>query len=254
MAEAKSALITGGGTGVGKALALQLAERGWAVAINFSRSRDAAEETAELVRSSGVKALALQGDVANDSDCRSMVAQTVAEFGRLDTLCNNAGTTMFVDHKDLEAVDLDEWDRVFAVNVRGAFQMSRAARPALTASGAGSIVNTSSVAGTHGRGSSVPYCASKAALNNLTLTLARALAPEIRVNAVAPGFISSGWFDKAFGDQVTALQDHFAGQAPLGKVCSPDDVATAIRGFIDGSALLTGQVLVIDGGMTIAAS
>jgi 3-oxoacyl-[acyl-carrier protein] reductase len=254
MLEGKAAFITGGGTGVGRALALQLAERGCSVAVNYSRSKDAAEETVAALLAKGVKAIALQGDVANDEDCRAMIDTATKEFGRLDSLCNNAGTTMFVDHKDLEAVDLDEWDRVFAVNVRGAFQMSRAARPALAASGAGTIVNTSSVAGTHGRGSSVPYCASKAALNNLTLTLARALAPEIRVNAVAPGFISSGWFDKAFGESVTALQEHFANEAPLGKVCSPDDVATAILGFINGSALITGQVLVIDGGMTISAA
>ncbi|MFT4571365.1 MAG: 3-oxoacyl-[acyl-carrier protein] reductase [Hyphomicrobiaceae bacterium] len=246
-----AAIVTGGGTGVGKATALALAKRGCAVAINYSKSKDEAEETAELVRAQGVKSLAMRADVASDEDCREFVDRAVAEFGRLDLLCNNAGTTVFVDHKDMDALNTDDWDRVFAVNVRGAFQMIRAARIALADGDGGEVVNTTSVAGTHGIGSSIPYCASKAAMNNLTLTTARALAPKIRVNAVAPGFITGRWLKSGYGENYEAVRDYAASRAALGKVCDPEDVANTILGLVEGPDLVTGQVLILDGGLTI---
>lgn len=246
-----AAIVTGGGTGVGRALALLLADRGCSVAINYSKSKDEAEATASEVRAKGVGGLAMRADIAEDDDCRAFVDAAVKEFGRLDLLCNNAGTTVFVDHKNMEELDAESWDRVFAVNVRGAFQMTRAAREPLSQGNGGEIVNTTSVAGTHGIGSSIPYCASKAAMNNLTLTTARALAPEIRVNAVAPGFITGRWLEAGYGEAYEMVRDYAVSKAPLGKVCDPEDVAEAILAIVEGPDLVTGQVMVLDGGLTM---
>ena len=251
--EGRAALVTGGGTGVGRATALGLAERGCAVLVNYSRSRDAAEEVAERVRAHGVGALAMQGDVARDADCRALVERAVAELGRQDQLVNNAGTTRFIAHADLDAVGDADWEHIFGVNLKGAFQCARAARDALKADGGGEIVNVSSVAGIVGTGSSIPYCASKAALNNLTLTLARVMGPEVRVNAVAPGFITGDWLREGMGPQAyEAVKGALEGRVPLRRVCDPEDVRDAILGLVEGSDLVTGQVLVCDGGMTLA--
>ena len=187
--EGKAAIITGGGTGVGRATALALARLGCSVLVNYSRSREEAEKTAAELTGLGVRAIAQQGDVAQDSACRALVETAVREFGRLDILVNNAATTVFIPHDELERVTDEDWDRLMRVNVKGPFQCSRAARGPLEASGSGEIVNISSVAGIAGVGSSIPYCASKSALNILTLALARVLAPKIRVNGVAPGAI-----------------------------------------------------------------
>lgn len=251
--EGRVAIVTGGGTGVGRATALELARRGCHVVVNYSRSKDAAEATAAEARALGVRALAVQADVADDAACRRLVDAAVREFGALHVLVNNAGTTSVIPHGELERVTDEDWDRIFAVNVKGAFQCARAARGPMEASGGGEIVNVSSVAGIRAVGSSIPYCASKAALNNLTIALARALAPRIRVNAVAPGFITGRWFRERLGDAYEALERAMRERAPLGRVCDPEDVAAAIVGLVAGPDLVTGQILVIDGGMTIAA-
>ena len=251
--EGRAALVTGGGTGVGRATALDLAERGCAVAVNYSRSRAEAEETAAAVRAKGVHAVALQADVADDAACRALVAGAVRELGRLDVLVQSAGTTSFIPHAKLDDVGDADWERILAVNLRGPFQCARAARGAIDASGGGEIVNVSSVAGIAGIGSSIPYCASKAALNLLTVMLARVMAPAIRVNAVAPGFITSRWFRDGLGDAAyEALKKGAEQRSPLRAVCTPEDVSAAIVGLIAGPDLVTGQVLVLDGGMTIA--
>jgi 3-oxoacyl-[acyl-carrier protein] reductase len=247
----KVALITGGATGVGAATALQLAQRGCAVAINYSRSRTEADETLEAIQKLGVRGLAIQADVADDGAVRAMVDQVVGELGRLDVLVNSAGTTVFIPHSDLEKVQDEDWDRIFGVNVKGAFNCARAARPALEASGNGAIVNITSVAGIAAVGSSIPYCASKAALNNLTISLARVLAPKIRVNAVAPGAIQGRWLQQGFGGAYDRVMENVAQTVPLKRTCTPDDVAHAVLSFIVGSDLVTGQVLVVDGGMLI---
>jgi 3-oxoacyl-[acyl-carrier protein] reductase len=173
----------------------------------------------------------------------------VREFGRLDVLVNNAAVTVFIKHDDLEAVEFDDWLRLLSINVIGAFQCARAARAALQASGNGEIVNVSSVAGLAGTGSSIPYCASKAALNNLTVTLARVFAPTVRVNAVAPGFISTRWLQAGLGEAAyeAAKQRTEAGSL-LGKVLSAEDVAAAILGIITGPGAMTGQVICLDNG------
>ena len=250
--EGKAALVTGSATGVGRATALSLAQRGCHVLINYSRSRAEAESTRAEVEALGVRAAVAQGDVARDADCRALVAAATEAFGRLDLLVNNAGTTSFIRHDDLEAVGDDDWARIMAVNVQGPFQMARAARSALESSGAGCIVNVSSIAGIRAIGSSIPYCASKAALNNLTLSLARTLAPKIRVNAVAPGFITGRWLTNGLGESYEAAKAMSEKRAPLGKVCEPEDVADAILSLFTGSKLVTGQVIAVEGGMLIA--
>ncbi len=250
--EGKAAIVTGAGTGVGRATALRLAGLGCSVLINYTRSKREAEETAAEVASRGVGAIAVEADVADDAACRSMAEQAVQAFGRLDILVNNAGTTSFIPHAELERVSDADWDRILAVNLKGPFQCSRAAKAAMERSGGGEIVNVSSVAGIAGVGSSIPYCASKAALNNLTLTLARIFAPAIRVNAVAPGFITGRWLQGGLGGAYDTVKSAMEARVPLGRVSDPEDIAEAITSLITGSDLVTGQVLVCDGGMLIA--
>jgi len=251
--DGKAALITGGGTGVGRATALALAERGCAVAVNYSRSKDEAEQTAAEIEKRGVRGVAIQADVARDADCRRLVETAVGELGRLDVLVQSAGVTSFIPHPNLDDVKDEDWEKIFAVNVRGKFQCARAAKAPMDAAGAGCIVNVSSVAGIAGVGSSIPYCASKAAANNLTITLARALAPKIRVNAVAPGFITGRWLREGLGETAyDAVKSAMEARAPLGRVCDPEDVADAILSLVTGSDLVTGQVLPVEGGMLIA--
>ncbi len=249
--EGKAAIVTGGGTGVGRATALELARRGCAVLVNYSRSEQEAEKTAAEVQALGVKGLAFRADVAEDAQCRAMVDAAAKEFGRLDILINNAGTTVFVPHPELERLQAEDWLRVYAVNALGPFQCARAARGPMDASGGGEIVNVSSVAGVAGVGSSIPYCASKAALNNLTVTLARVMAPKIRVNAIAPGFITGRWLADGLGPAYEPAKKHFESTNPLGRVCDPEDVRDAILSVVGGSDLVTGQVIVCDGGQLI---
>jgi len=250
--DGRAAIVTGAGTGVGAATALRLARLGCSVLANYSRSKDGAEAVASEAASLGVRALAHQADVADDSQCRSLVETAVREFGRLDVLVNNAGTTKFVNHADLDGLSGEDWDRILEVNVKGAFFCSRAARGALEGGDGGEIVMTSSVAGLAGTGSSIAYCASKAALNNLTVTLARALAPRIRVNAIAPGFIDGSWLAEGFGAAYEGIKNAVQERTPLKRVCQPDDVAHAIVGLIRGPDLVTGHVLPIEGGALIA--
>jgi 3-oxoacyl-[acyl-carrier protein] reductase len=248
----KAAIVTGSASGVGRETALMLAQRGCDVLVNYSRSRAEAEATADAVRALGVRTCVVQADVARDAECRAMVDAALAAFGRLDVLVNNAGTTTFIEHGDLDAVGDDDWERIMAVNLKGPFQCVRAAKKALMAHGSGAIVNVSSVAGLRAIGSSIPYCASKAALNNLTVALARALAPSIRVNAVAPGFITGRWLEQGLGDRYDAIKKANERRAPLQRVCEPSDVAQAILSLITGSDLVTGQILPVEGGLLIA--
>lgn len=248
----RTALITGGGTGIGRATALALGARGCAVAVNYRRSAAAAEATADAVRSLGVSAIALQGDVADDGDCRRIVSEAVDALGRLDILVNSAGITTFVPHDDLDGLEADDWHRLYAVNTVGPFQMMRAAAAHLRADGGGEVINVSSVAGVAGTGSSLPYCASKAALNNLTVTMARVLAPEVRVNAVAPGFVTGRWWIEGQGqDAHDSVKQMIEEAVPLRAVCTPEDIAASIVAIIEGADLMTAQVIVIDGGMLI---
>ena len=246
----KTALITGASRGVGAAAALQLAQAGCRIAINHRQTPDRAEAVAAQCCDAGAEAIVIQGDVAEDAACRAMVAQTLEAFGALDILINNAGTTRFIDFPDLDAVTDDVWDRILAVNLKGPFQATRAAREALATGEGGVIINTASIAGLTGAGSSIPYAASKAALLTLTKSLARTLGPEIRVNAVAPGFIEGEWLQAGLGKDYETVKQAKAAATVLGAVSTPDDIAAGILALITAPKT-TGQTLTIDAGDTL---
>src|ERR1700687_3324821 len=195
------AIVTGSATGLGAAVALKLGARGAKIVINYTKSLKEAEATAAQAKARDIQALLLQGDVGSDADCRRIVKDTHAKWGRVDILVNNAGTTKFADHADLEALTADDFLNIYKVNVVGAYQMIRACMPHMKTQGYGAVVNVSSIAAVTGIGSSVAYAASKGALNTLTKSLFRSLAAEIRVNAVCPGFIGTRWFSERFGDE-----------------------------------------------------
>lgn len=250
----KAAIITGSATGVGAASAKLLARNGWNVVINYSRSETEAVATAAACRTEGADALVVKGDVADDAACRHMVEAAVERFGRLDALVNAAGVTKFVQHEDLDGLSSDDFLRLYAVNVVGPYQMARAAAPHLKKSGRGDIVMVSSIGGIRAGGSSIAYCASKAALNNMTLALARALGPEIRVNCVCPGLIEGRWMRDAVGEERYAeIVSSWETTTPLRKTATPEDIAEHIYWFISGAPLVTGQVLVIDSGHHLGA-
>lgn len=242
----KSALITGGGTGVGRATVLELAGRGFNVAVNYSRSKEAAEATAAEAGKLGVKAVAIACDVSSDEQVRGMVEQCRREFGRLDVVVNNAGTTHFVPHTDLEAMSEDKWDEILAVNLKGPFFVCRAAIPLLREHGGGSIVNVASTAGVAGQGSSIAYAASKGGLITLTKSLARAFAPDIRVNAVCPGVIQTRWLDDHQDMIESAVRI-----TPLKRASTSQDIADVIAFLACDAGMMTGQAIVIDGGRTM---
>src|SRR5213080_2102413 len=244
------AIVTGGGTGIGRATSMRLARAGAkAVVINYSRSAGEAESAAEEVRALGSEAIPYRADVADESMVKAMVGQAVERYGRLDVLVNNAGTTRFIPHPDLDALTDDVWNEILGVNLKGTF-FCRAAAPELKKAG-GAIVNVASIAAHRASGSSIVYAVSKAGIVQLTRALALALAPEVRVNSVSPGLVSSGWFSRNFGEEAAAAQEEsFAKTTPLGKVATPDDVARAIVALLEND-LVTGQDLVIDGGKNI---
>lgn len=248
----KAAIVTGSSSGVGAATARMLAARSCAVTINFARRREAAEAVAAECEKLGGKTLLAQGDVADDDACRRIVEETVARFGRLDYLVNNAGTTKFVAHRNLAGLSAEDFQRIYAVNVVGAFQMVRAAEPHLRAA-RGSVVNVSSVAGVYASGSSLAYAASKAALNGLTLGLARVLGPEVRINAVCPGFIDGDWLREGMGDKAyEATRANWAATAPLGRTNTAEDVAENILMFLTSAPNVTGEIFLVDAGMKLA--
>lgn len=247
------ALITGASSGIGAATAKLLAARGCHIAINFSKSRAAAEGVAAECRKSGVDTLLVQGNVASDTDCRRIVDETVSHFGHLDYLVNNAGTTKFVAHKDLDGLSAQDFHDIYAVNTIGPYHMVRAAEPYLRAT-KGAIVNVSSIAGVVAVGSSLAYVASKAALNGLTLGLARVLAPEVRINSVCPGFVEGEWLKQGMGETAyEALRAGWAAMAPLGRTNTAADIAENIAFFLTSAPNITGETLMIDAGMRLAA-
>lgn len=245
------AIVTGGGTGIGRATSLRLAKAGAAaVVVNYSRSAAEATSTAAEVLALGSKAFPLQADVADEAQVKAMIASTVEQLGRLDVLVNNAGTTHFIPHPDLDGLTDDVWNDILNVNLKGTFFCCRAAAPELKKTG-GAIVNVASIAAHRASGSSIAYAVSKAGVVQLTRALALALAPEVRVNSVSPGLVSSRWFSRRFGDDAAAAQaEAFAKATPLGKVATPDDVAQAIVALLEND-LVTGQDLVVDGGKNV---
>ncbi|HPA40081.1 MAG TPA: SDR family NAD(P)-dependent oxidoreductase [Phenylobacterium sp.] len=245
-------LVTGASTGLGRAIAVEVADQGAAaVIINYARSAEEAQETAALVEAKGAKAVLVQGDVANDDDCHK-IAAAAEPFGRIDALFNNAGVTKFApNHGDLDAVSAEDFQNLYAVNVVGAFQMIRAARALLEAGPRpGAVVNTSSIAGVMGVGSSVPYAASKGALTTMTISLARGLAPRIRVNAICPGFIDTPWFGKGMPqERIDRMREATIASTPLKAASTAEDIAaSAVFLASPASRHVTGETLIVDAG------
>ena len=250
MASTKAALVTGGATGIGRAAVLALARAGYDIALNYSSSDKAARETAAEASKLGVKTLLLKCDVSDETSVRKMLKEVESKFDRLDVLVNNAGTTANWKPKDLETISLEEWDRVFAVNVRGLFQVTRASVPLLKKTGNSCVINTASIVGLRPGPQPLPYAASKAAVVNLTKTLAWNLGPEIRVNAVAPGWMEGDWMKRMLKDKYDELMGRRAKSTPLGRVVTAEDVAESIMSLVQSNRFVTGEILVIDGGFT----
>ena len=239
----KAALVTGGGTGLGRAISLALAAEGMDVAINYSRSQAEAEATVADMQGSGVRALAIRADVAADHQVRDMVATVEREFGRLDVLVNNAGATVFVPFEDLEGMTESDWDHIMNVNTKGPWLCARAAAPVMRRNGGGHVINITSVSGIRAGGSSLAYTVSKGATEMLTKALALALAPDIAVNSIAPGLMDTRW-GRVWGDE------HFERQAQanlLGRIPSLEDIAAGAV-FLVKNQSVTGRTLIIDGG------
>ena len=245
------AIVTGGGTGIGRATALRLASSGAkAVVVNYSRSAAEAESTAKELMELGVEAITHRADVADESQVKALIAATVDRYGQLDVLVNNAGTTRFIAHADLDALTDEVWNEILGVNLKGTFFCCRAAAAELKKTG-GAIVNIASIAAHRASGSSIAYAVSKAGVVQLTRALALALAPEVRVNSVSPGLVSTRWFSSRFGDDAAVAQEEaFAKQTPVQKIATPDDVARAVIALLEND-LITGQDLVVDGGKNV---
>jgi len=250
MSDRKKALVTGGGTGIGRSAVLALARAGFDLAINYASSAKAAQAVAAEAEAAGARTLLLQCDVSDDAAVRQMLKQVDEAFGHLDALVNNAGTTATWKVKDLESLDMAEWDRTFAVNVRGTFQVTRAAVPLLKKGTNPAVVNTASIVGLRPGPQPLPYAASKAAVVNLTKTLAWNLGPHIRVNAVAPGWMEGEWMERMLGEKYADLMGTRAKLTPLKRCVTADDVAETMLTLINANHFVTGEVVVIDGGFT----
>jgi len=244
----KIAIVTGSASGIGAATAVELSKRGWKVAINYSKSEAQAKKIAAQCRD----AILVQADVGDDAECRKLVKAALDKWGRIDALVNNAGTTKFVKHADLDGLSAEDFLRIYRLNVVGPFQMARACAPALKAN-KGAVVNVSSVASLLGTGSSIAYAASKAALNSVTKSLARVLGPEVRVNAVLPGYVDTPWQTGALGqERANQAAAHYSTLVPLKDYARPEDIAETIVWLIEGARQVTGETLFVDGGMHIA--
>ena len=254
MTERKKALVTGGATGIGRSAVLALARAGYDVAINYATSAQAAQQVAAEAEALGAKTLLLQCDVSDEAAVRAMLQQVEGAFGHLDGLINNAGTTAKWKVKDLESLDMAEWDRTFAVNVRGNFQVTRAAVPLLRKSraqgGEPAIVFTASIVGLRPGPQPLPYSASKAAIVSMTKMLAWNLGPDIRVNAVAPGWMEGEWMERMLGDKYDTLMGARAKATPLKRCVTADDVAETMLNLLTANRFVTGEIVVIDGGFT----
>ncbi|MER9883579.1 SDR family oxidoreductase [Mesorhizobium sp. M0118] len=251
---AKVAIVTGSATGMGATCAIDLAERGWNVTINYRQSKREADETYAKVKARGVEAIVVQADVGQDADCRQLAAETLSEWGRIDGLINNAATTKFQKAGELEDVTPEDFDRIFRVNTTGAFMMSRAVFPAMRkqweeSKERGAIVNVSSNAALVGNGSSLPYILSKGALNTLTLMLARWLSPAVRVNTICPGFIQTRWMLNGVGEvEYNKLKEDEEQRTPLRQAGKPEQMSEAALFFLLEASNITGQIIVVDGG------
>ena len=252
MSDNPVAIVTGGSRGVGAATAKMLSKNGWNVIITCSSSIEEAEKVAKECSNETAQVIALQADVSNDLDCKATINQAIEKWNRIDALINNAGTTKFVwDHSDLDSLDAEDFQHIYAVNVVGPFQMVKASKDHLLKSTNPCVVNVSSIGGIKGIGSSLAYASSKGALNSMTLSMARNLGP-IRVNAVCPGFIEGEWLKKGMGHEMyEAVKLRVQTTTPLKKTCTPESVAEVIVNLIETSELMTGQLVTVDGGASL---
>ena len=239
----KVCVVTGSSSGIGAATARLYASHGWNVVVNYSRKSEPAEAVAAECRALGVDALVLRADVSRDADCRAMAQQVQDAWGRVDVLVNNAGTTKFANMKDLDALQAEDFHTIYAVNVIGVYQMTRAFVPLLRQHPVTGVVNVSSIASMLGTGSSIAYMASKGALNAMTFGLARALGPDIRVNAIAPGLVETPWMQDGLGpERYAATVKAYKGKAVLDAVIAPEDVAQTAWYLGAHAAKTTGEV------------
>lgn len=246
-------IVTGSSSGIGEAIALEMARRGWRVVVNYSKNAAQAEAVVKACIEAGGEAIAVKANVAEDAQCRALVQAALDQWGRLDALVNNAGTTKFVVHADLDGLSAEDFQRIYAINVIGPFQMCRAAAAELRKT-RGAVVNVSSLASRVATGSSIAYAASKSALNTLSMSLARTLAPEVRVNVLAPGFVDTPWMTAGYGEErYSRLRETYAQIAPLGEVSQPQHQADAVAWLLEGAAHVTGQILYVDAGMHVAS-
>lgn len=244
----KVAIVTGSSSGIGAAAALELSRRGWNLVVNYAKSADQAHDVAAQCR----EAIVVQADVGQDAACRRLAQAALDQWGRIDALVNNAGATKFVPHPSLEELSDEDFLRIYRVNVVAAFQMTRACAPALKQAH-GAVVNVSSLAAFRGTGSSIAYAASKGALNTLTLSLARVLGPEVRVNAVQPGVVDTPWMHAGYGDErFQELSERYATNAPLKSTCTAADVAETICWLLEGGKMITGETIFVDAGFHLA--
>jgi 3-oxoacyl-[acyl-carrier protein] reductase len=240
----KVVVVTGGGTGIGRGMCLRFAEEGATVAINYSKSKAQAEEVVDRINRLGGRAVDIQADVSRDREARQLIEKTVAHFGRLDVLINNAAWTRYVLHQNLEDLSEEILEKTWSVIVKGSIYCTRAAVPHLRENGEGSVINITSNAGFTARGSTIIYGASKAALTFITKALARALAPEIRVNAIAPGFV-----DTKFVNWTPEAIEQLKTQTHLGRPILPENIADAAVFLASDSTATTGQTIFVDGGV-----
>ncbi|MBL8382331.1 MAG: SDR family oxidoreductase [Burkholderiales bacterium] len=251
----RSILITGAASGIGAATARRFIGEGWQVAVNHldASQREMAAALCAAATAPGQRAVALEGDVSIDADCVRLVEASVAAFGRLDALVNAAGISKMVPQPDLHGLDAADFQRIYAVNTIGPFQMIRAAAPHLKAGGRGAVVNISSRAGIAGSGSSIAYAASKGALNTLTLSLARVLAPEVRVNAVCPVLVEQGFVERLAPESFAERRARQIAASPLKRIGHPDEVAETIHWLVTSAAMMTGAIVELDFGMHLTS-
>jgi NAD(P)-dependent dehydrogenase (short-subunit alcohol dehydrogenase family) len=251
----RAVLITGAGSGIGAATARRFIQEGWLVAINYldGTQRETARSLARTAAAPGQSAVALEGDVVSDADCHGLVEKSAKAFGRLDALVNAAGISKIVQQDDLDGLSGEDFQRIYAVNTIGPFQMIRAAAPHLKASGNGAVVNISSRAGITGGGSSIAYAASKGALNTLTLSLARVLAPTVRVNAVCPVLVEQGFVERLAPQAFAERKARLIATSPLRRIGQPDEVAETIHWLITSASMMTGAILELDFGVHLNA-
>ena len=249
--EKKVVIVTGSSSGIGAAVARRAAHENFNVVVNYNSNHDAAEEVVAYCLDQGVEAIAVGADVGEDAACRTLASVAMDTWGRIDVLINNAGTTKFCRHGDLEGISADDFHHLYQVNTIGAFQMIRAVAPDMKKTG-GSIVNVASVAGMLGTGSSLAYACSKAALLAINKSMARELGPEIQVNAVCPGMVEGDWLIEGLGEEVYAMvEEHFKSKAPTGRIMTAETVADNIWYFATGASNVTGEQLLLDGGATL---